>query len=469
MTSADDPLVAELRRAKHAAEAANEAKTRYLVSVSHEIRSPLNAIYGYAQLLERGGDVPPQEAGAVIRRSAEHLSNLVESMLEISRIESGTISLRSDPVDIRAFLAQVVDMFRIQAAAKGLSLDLRTTDRLPALVRTDEKRLRQIFINLVSNAVKYTAVGGIVVTVGYRSQVADIEVRDTGPGIAADEVERVFEPFERGGSAETQAQPGIGLGLAITRLLARVMGGDITVRSTPGDGSQFRLRLMLPEVAGRPVEPARHIGGYEGPARTVLIVDDDPAQLEVLQSLLRPLGFVVYAAGNGADGVALAARCSPDIVLLDIQMPGMGGWAAAERLRVAFGASLRIVMVSANAHEATERAGHDGHDAFLSKPVALDALLAVMGDQLGLTWSAGQPRATPEKAPAFASLPLAASARLDRVRRAAGIGHVRGVEAEIRALRDEFPEARALASVLERHAGDYDLPALVEVLDREAR
>jgi len=459
------PTHAELVRARDVAEAANEAKTRHLVAISHEIRSPLNAIYGYAQLLERGDPVPGAEVGAVIRRSAEHLANLVDGLLEISRIESGVLKLRSDVIDIGGLLEQVVDMFRMQATAKGLSLALVIRDRLPDQVKTDEKRLRQILINLVSNAVKYTNEGGATITVGYRSQVIDVEVKDSGVGIPAEDIERIFEPFERGSAPDVQFQPGIGLGLAITRLLAHVLGGDIAVTSTPGVGSSFRLRVMLP-VPARPVgrpERGRRITGYDGPRRTVIVIDDDPAQGIVLASFLRPLGFDVHNAANGAEGIALAARLAPDIVLVDIQMPGMSGWEAAAELRAAQGDALRIVMVSANAHEF--RAGGDGrsnHDAFATKPVDLDSLLLLIGSQLGLRWIE---TAEEREAPAPAALPPEASPFLDRLRRLAKVGHVRGIEDALGDFEKSVPAAAWLATTLRRHLGDCDLRSFLKALD----
>ena len=182
----------DLRRALDAAMAANAAKTRYLVAVSHEIRSPLNAIYGYAQLLEREGAIPPAEAGSVIRLAAEHLTNLVEGLLDISRIESGVLKVRQDVVRLPALLDHVVDMFRMQAAAKGLSLDYIVNGRLPPFVRADEKRLRQILINLLSNAIKYTREGGVTLSIACRSQTALVEVADTGIGIAVEDIDRIF-------------------------------------------------------------------------------------------------------------------------------------------------------------------------------------------------------------------------------------------------------------------------------------
>lgn len=475
MTPADAShaaALAELRRAKVSAEATNEAKTRYLVAVSHEIRSPLNVIYGYAQLLERDDTLSGAEVGTIIRRSAEHVTNLVEGLLEISRIESGVLTIRSDLIDIRGLLDHIVDMFRMQAAARGLTLTLEVADRLPAQVKADEKRLRQILINLVSNAIKYTSSGSVAVKVNYRSQVADIEVRDTGIGIAADDLERVFQPFERGSSAEAQRQPGIGLGLAFTRVLASALGGDIAVESTPGVGSSFRFRIMLPApmVASRAPAAGARITGYAGPPRTVLVIDDDPAQRAILRSLLAALDFVVHTAANGPDGLLLAERIPADIVLLDIQMPGMSGWDVAARLRATHGAALRIVMVSADAHDLNiggESRSH--HNAFVTKPVELDALISLIGTQLDLCWDAAAVPDIPKTPTDLAPLPAAALPFLDRLRDLAKIGHVRGLESALDGFEETIPIAAPLVAKFRRQVIDFDLVSLQKTIDDAAR
>ena len=456
----------DLERARTAAEAANAAKTRYLVAVSHEIRSPLNAIYGYAQLLERDGGIAPAEAGGVIRRSAEHLTNLVEGLLDISRIESGVLRVRRDIVRLPALLDHVVDMFRMQAAAKGLSLDYVVNGTLPPFVRADEKRLRQILINLLSNAIKYTREGGATLTITYRSQMASVEVTDTGIGIAEEDIERIFEPFERGSSPDAALQPGIGLGLAITRALARILGGEVTATSEPGRGSRFLLRILLPEPmvapAGAPAYSS--IIGYRGARRTVLVIDDDPAQVTVLQNLLRPLDFTVFAGMDGHEGLALAERCAPDLVLLDVQMPGPSGWAVAERLRAMEAQSLRIVMVSANAHEF--QAGGDGrssHDAFVTKPVDLDALLDTIGRQLDLDWIVATD--TPAAAALPPALPDAARPHLATLRRHLKVGHVRAIDGALGDLERQMPESAPAVAAMQRLLKDFDLRGLARMLD----
>jgi signal transduction histidine kinase/CheY-like chemotaxis protein len=460
---------AELERAKEAAEAANAAKTRYLVAVSHEIRSPLNAIYGYAQLLERDDAIPAIEAGSVIRRSAEHLTNLVEGLLDISRIESGVLKIRQDIVRLPALLDHVIDMFRTQAAAKGLSLEYTIEGRLPPFVRTDEKRLRQILINLLSNAIKYTNTGSVTLAIRYRSQMAQVEVSDTGIGIAPEDMERIFEPFERANSPDASMQPGIGLGLAITRVLTRILGGEVTATSELGRGSRFRLQMLLPEPMSAPADTPSYdrVIGYDGDRKTILIIDDNPAQLVVVQHLLRPLDFTVFAATNGAEGLALAERCAPDLILLDIQMPDCTGWDVAAQLRERLGRTLRIIMVSANAHE--YRAGGDGqshHDGFLSKPVDLDALLDAVGRQLGIGWiTAMADDDKREPTPVLAPLPVAAEPYLARLRHHVKVGHVRAIETQLSELETAVPDSAGAVAEMRRLLGNFDLRTLARKLD----
>ena len=225
--------VAGLQNALDAAKAANEAKTRFLASVSHEIRSPLNAIYGYAQLLERNDGHDDLRAARVIRRSSEHLSHLTEGLLDIAQVESGSLRLSRDTIRLRAFLEQLVDMLELQAQAKGIALVLDCPASLPDYVRADQKRLRQVLINLVSNAIKFTDAGQVTLKVHYRNELASFAVQDTGVGIAQQDIARIFTPFERVGD-DVAGRPGIGLGLAITQALVRMMGGDLEVESIPG-------------------------------------------------------------------------------------------------------------------------------------------------------------------------------------------------------------------------------------------
>ena len=467
--SPEAETLARLTAAKNAAEAANEAKTRFLASVAHEIRSPLNAIYGYAQLLERGQGKDPLAAARVIRRSAEHLAHLVEGLLDIAQVEGGAMTLSREAIRFPEFLDQLIAMLDLQAQAKGLALVLERPERLPEFVHADPKRLRQVLINLLANAIKFTDAGSVTLKVDYRNELATFTVIDTGIGIAAQDAERIFAPFERVGGPAAE-RPGVGLGLAITQALVHIMGGEIRLDSVPGEGSRFTVRLMLSQPLTPPSEPAPEAGavtGYIGRERWVLLVDDDTAHLAVVRGLLEPLGFQVRTASDGETALALAAQFQPDLVLCDVMLGAENGWEIAAHLRRRHGAALRIVMLSGEAPLA-QGPGTD-HDTFIMKPFAFDALLDVIADQLGVEWvrAAGEPRAIAPETPAMPSLPLViapvAAAHCAEIERLVRIGHVRAIEAEIDCIAALAPEAGPLAERMRAALDSFDLKALANL------
>ena len=464
---------AELVRAKAAAEAANEAKTRFLASVSHEIRSPLNAIYGYAQLLERGaedGGRDSVQAGKVIRRSAEHLSNLVEGLLDIAQVESGSLKLARDTIRFPAFLEQITAMFEPQAAMKGLALRLELPPTLPEYVRTDPKRLRQVLINLLSNAIKFTDHGEVVLKVYYRNELATFEVADSGIGIAPADIERILLPFERGVGAAAE-RAGIGLGLAITQALVHIMGGEMRVESKPGEGSRFIVKLMQSQPLSPPSELPDGAGAqfYLGRERRLLVIDDDPGHREALSGLLEARGFLVLAAAGGAAGLALAAETQPDLVLLDVAMPGISGWDIAATLRARHGPALKIVMLSGEAPDSGPvQPEGPANDVFVSKPFAFATLLEVISEQLGLAWPQPSARAAQRAAVGAASSVLLtpeAQPHLAEIVRLVRIGHVRAIEARIDALAAVSSEAAALAERMRLCLDAFDLKALAALAE----
>jgi signal transduction histidine kinase/CheY-like chemotaxis protein len=460
---------ADLQRAKEVAEAANLAKTRYIVGISHEIRTPLNSIFGYAQLLERDNTGAPDTAVRVIRRSAEHLSNLIDGLLDVSKIENGKLHLSRDTLQLGDFLDQLVDMFRLQALAKRLEFRYEPPPRLPHYVHADTKRLRQILINLLSNAIKYTEQGSVTLRVRYRSDIAEFEIADTGAGIAAEDLERIFEPFQRGSSEGVRATPGTGLGLTITKLLTHMMGGEVQVQSSGTAGTVFLVRLFLSEVMTEipAAGPERRIVDYRGPRQEVLVADDDPQHLELLRNLLRPIGFNMLLARDGKTCLQLAAESQPQLAIVDLSLPDMSGWDLARELRdVAHLERMKIMIVSANAHEYSPGGGRT-HDAFIVKPIVLHALLERVGALLHLEWihdeHAGRgtsTQATPQNRPNSRS-----QHHLDDLYRLGRIGHVRGIEAKLREFELEDPVNEAFATELRTLIGNFDLKRYMHVLE----
>jgi signal transduction histidine kinase/FixJ family two-component response regulator/purine-cytosine permease-like protein len=456
---------AALQRAKDIAETASLAKSHFVTSINHELRSPLNAILGYAQLLERDPASVERRSDAlrIIRRSGEHLAALVEGLLDISRIEAKRIEIYRDAVRLPEFLAQLVDMFRLQAEDKGLDFVFEPVGRLPALVHTDEHRLRQILINLLSNAIKFTGEGRVTLRVRWRAEIAEFEVIDTGIGIAADQIERIFEPLHRVKTARGPMAAGLGLGLTIAKVLTEILGGEISVTSTPGVGSRFRVRMMLSAAAqdATPVRVERQATGYLGRRRTILVADDDPAHRGLLADLLTPLGFAVVAAADGMECLVLAGRHAVDLFLIDLSMPGMTGWELARRLRERAPVT-PIVIISADGHELKQPPGEAvHHDDTLSKPISLAGLLERVGRLLQLEWVTTE---TPVAETAASEARLAPE-QLDKLREFAAIGYVNGLRTQLDAFEREAPAAQAHIAHLRELLAEYRLEAFLGALD----
>jgi signal transduction histidine kinase/DNA-binding response OmpR family regulator len=455
---------AALQRARDVAETASLAKSHFVTSINHELRSPLNAILGYAQLLERDPSSLERRTDAlrIIRRSGEHLAALVEGLLDISRIEARRIDIYRDEVAFPEFLGQLVDMFRLQAEDKGIGFVFDAPPSLPARVHTDEHRLRQVMINLLSNAIKFTATGQVTLKVRWRAEIAEFEVIDTGVGIAPENLERIFEPLQRVKTARGTAPPGMGLGLTIAKVLTEIMGGEMSVTSELGRGSCFRVRLMLAASAhtAQPARAERRITGYAGARRTVIVADDDPLQRALLTDLLTPLGFTVLNAEDGEACLELAAATRADIFLLDLSMPGMSGWELSRALRELY-ALAPIIIISADGtelrHPPPEAAWHDD---VLTKPVVLQALLDRVGRLLSLDWTT-ESDTRPADAP---SRPLT-PAQHASLRDLAEIGYVSGLRTQLDTFERESPVPNARFAHLRSLLAEYRIEAFLTALD----
>ncbi len=469
-----------LQQARRAAEQANQAKTRYISTISHELRTPLNSILGYAQLLQEDTGVAPHRAQAirVIHRGGEHLLSLIEGTLDIARIESGKLALDVRPMAFAGALQEVASMFELQAAAKGLRFVFDTGSRLPDTVRADEKRLRQILFNLLGNAVKFTRSGEVRLRVTHAREMAQFEVHDTGPGMGEQDLERVFEPFARGQGEASAPGPstGTGLGLTIAKMLTDLMGGEMTVRSTPGQGSVFTVRLFLPELHGvllpTPVALPQH-AGYTGARRRVLVVDNEEADRELLARWLTPLGFEVMLATSGFDALALLDGLqpgdpgAPHAVFMDLAMPGIDGWETLRRLRARGWGAVPLAIVSANAFDKGLQAegegdlGHRPQDFFV-KPVRRDDLLTWLGQRLSLEWIADAVSERPA-APVATAAP-ASRAELEPLLELVRLGYYKGIVQWLDDWVQRRPEQAAFAQGLRTLAREFRFETIEQQL-----
>jgi len=465
----------QLQEAKRQAEAANQAKTRYISAISHELRTPLNSILGYAQLLEEDASMPAnrRQAVSVIRRGGDHLLSLIEGTLDIARIESGKLSLEVRPMAFRHLMDEIAGMFELQAQAKGIRFERDFGHDVPEAVRADERRLRQILINLLGNAVKFTHHGGVVFRLRYAREMARLDIVDSGPGMSEAELERVFDPFVRG-SAAGGAATGTGLGLTISKMLTELMGGELSARSTPGQGTTFSVRLFLPEVSLARTEPVGARSGpirvgYDGSRRTILVVDNEEADRAWLADSLQPLGFVIEQAASGEACLARLADLQPDAIFMDLAMPGIDGWETLRRLR-AQGLSLApAAIVSANAFDKglDNDVGITPAD-FLVKPVRRADVLDWLGRRLHLQWQAGAPVPQPDAAPAQAAaggasngprvLPDAVA--LETLRRVVAMGYPRGILRQLDQIQAERPDTEPFIQRLRPLARAFQFEAL---------
>jgi signal transduction histidine kinase/CheY-like chemotaxis protein len=384
-------IAEQLREARDAALTVNQLKDRFITNLNHELRTPLNAMIGSAQLLARHSAAPEQQRLLeALQSSADHLLVLVNDVLDHSRLESGKVQLEALPFSIAAQLRDVVAMFEPAARAKGLTLALQTEFSGRQRRIGDPTRIRQVLANLVSNAIKFTPAG--TVTVRARDEVPGgiahglrIEVEDSGPGIAAQERERLFEPFVQADASINRRHGGTGLGLSICRELVLLMQGSIQAEAGAGGGACFVVTLPLPPAPATeaPVEPTRPARPAPEGMPRVLVVEDDAVNRMVAEAMLQSLGARVLGAGGGAEALQLLERETFDLVLMDLQMPGVDGLAACrERRRIERSRGLPATHIVALTGEASEASRLDcnaaGMNGFLTKPIALDDLNVVL-------------------------------------------------------------------------------------------
>jgi len=397
----------ELQQAKEAAEAANRAKSIFLSSMSHELRTPLNAILGFAQLLNRDQSLNPKQQRYIdtINRNGQHLLELINDVLEVSKIEANQVALHENNFDLYQLLENIEELFQLKAIAKNITLTVSLSPTVPQYIHTDESKLRQVLINLLSNAVKFTFEGQVILRVReFRSSTVSksrisgnpyslyFEVQDTASGIATEELAQLFKPFSQTQSGR-QVSEGTGLGLVISRRFVELMGGKIGVNSTPGKGSTFWFTIQVQPVSSDRLSvplPNRKVLGLEPdqPTYRILVVEDQPENAQFLKQLLSIVGFEVEQASNGQEGIILWETWKPHLILMDMRMPLMDGYAASQAIKATPQGQKTVIIAATGSAFEEDRARilAIGCDDFIRKPFQENLLFAKISHHLGVRY-----------------------------------------------------------------------------------
>ncbi len=430
--------IARSEEERRRADEANRAKSVFLANMSHELRTPLNGILGFAQIMDRDRSLGAEHRQhlATILRCGDTLLNLINEILSLSKIEAGRVTIENERFDLENLLRGLEEMLRVRADAKGLTLTVELDPGMPRRVVGDESRLRQVLTNLLGNAIKFTERGGVMLRASGADGRGIFEVSDTGAGIAAAELETLFEPFVQTESGR-KSKEGTGLGLAISRNFARMMGGDITATSEAGRGSCFRLEISLPEapadarISERDTRESRRVIGLaEGQhAWRILVADDLADNRTLLVELLGAVGFDVRAAKDGGEAVRVWREWRPHLIWMDKRMPGMGGIEATRIIR-SEERDEHVVIIALSASALEHERGDilaAGCDDFLPKPFREEAVFAKMASTLGLTY-VYESEAETKPAANLTDLSRLPPEWLDALRSALDSGNVQGME-----------------------------------------
>ncbi|TVU52843.1 MAG: response regulator [Arthrospira sp. PLM2.Bin9] len=467
-------------KSQKAAEVANQAKSEFLANMSHELRTPLNGILGYTQILLRDRSASPSQLAGVkiIHDCGTHLLNLINDILDLSKIEARKLELCPQPLELSTFLTGVIEICRIRAEQKEIAFNYQNSTPLPQAIIADEKRLRQVLINLLGNAIKFTDQGEVCLTVEtLDEQESDppivrlqFQIQDTGIGMTQEQIERIFLPFEQVGDRQRMAE-GTGLGLAITHTIVQMMGSKLSVHSQINQGSTFEFDIFVPVATTWTQMPSEEtekaIAGYVGPQRCILVVDDSWENRSVIADLITPLGFNVLEASNGQEGLQKAVEALPDAIITDIIMPIMNGLEMTRQLRkLSEFEKIPIIASSASVFNMNRQNTHDsGCDEFIPKPVQAKELVDKIGKCLGLQWIYEEAIESPQDLHISGiqseledvNLIYLPREELATLKEAVAIGDVENIQRTATRLTELSPKFTAIANQLLQLAEEFDM------------